>query len=124
MGYQDQSIKRKTMAVIMLTSVAVLLLTAAAFTVYDLVTYRQNLVHSLSATAAIIADHSSAALACRDEKDARATLASLRADPRIVAAALYDAHGNLFVRYPAQSAGQRVSAACRGRAATVSKAGA
>ena len=40
MRFKDQSIKRKTMAVIMLTTVAVLLLTAAAFTVYDLVTYR------------------------------------------------------------------------------------
>src|ERR1035437_8811487 len=103
MGLRDQSIKRKTLAVIMLTSVSVLLLTAAAFTVYDLVTYRQNLVHSLSATAAIIADHSISALTFRDEKDARATLASLRADPRIVAAALYDGQGNLFVRYPAQA---------------------
>ena len=103
MGFQDQSIKRKTLAVIMLTSVVVLLLTAAAFTVYDLVTYRQNLVHSLSATAAILADHSTAALALRDEKDARATLASLRADPGIAAAALYDDHGNLFVRYPRQA---------------------
>src|ERR1035437_5569448 len=98
MGLRDQSIKRKTLAVIMLTSVAVLLLTAAAFTVYDLVTYRQNLVHSLSATAAIIADHSISALTFRDEKDARATLASLRADPRIVAAALYDGQGNLLDR--------------------------
>jgi PAS domain S-box-containing protein len=103
MGTQDRSIKRKTMAVIMLTSVVVLLLTAAAFTVYDLATYRQNLARGLSATAAIIADHTSAALAFRDEKDARATLASLRADPRIVAAALYDRYGNLFVRYPNQT---------------------
>jgi PAS domain S-box-containing protein len=103
MGLEDQSIKRKTMAVMMLATVAVLLLTAAAFTVYDLVTYRQGLVHSLSATAAIIADHSSAALVLRDEKDARATLNSLRADPRIVAAALYDGQGNLFSHYPAQT---------------------
>ncbi len=101
MGIQDQSIKRKTMAVIMLTSVAVLLLTAVAFTAYDLITYRQDLVHSLAATAAIIADHSGPALALRDEKDARATLASLRADRRIVAAALYDSQGKLFIRYPA-----------------------
>ena len=100
MRFKDQSIKRKTMAVIMLTTVAVLLLTTAAFTVYDLVTYRQSLVHSLSATAAILADHSTAALVQRDERDARATLASLRADPRIVAAALYDGQGNLFARYP------------------------
>jgi PAS domain S-box-containing protein len=102
MGIQDQSIKRKTMVVIMLTSVAGLLLTAAAFTVYDLATYRQNRVQSLSATAAIIADHSSAALVSRDAKDGRATLASLRADPRVVAAALYDRQGRLFVRYSAR----------------------
>jgi PAS domain S-box-containing protein len=103
MSFQDQSIKRKAMSVIMLTSVAVLLLTATAFTVYDLATYRQNLAGSLSATAAIIADHSTAALTLRDAQDARATLASLRADPRIVAAALYDRQGKLFARYPLQA---------------------
>jgi PAS domain S-box-containing protein len=103
MGFKDQSIKRKTMAVIMLTTVAVLLLTAAAFTGYDLLAYRQSLVHGLSATAAILADHSTAALALRDEKDAQATLASLRADPRIMAGALYDGRGSLFARYPAQA---------------------
>jgi PAS domain S-box-containing protein len=103
MGFQDQSIKRKTMAVMMLATVAVLLLTVAAFTLYDLATYRRGLVESLSATAAVLADHSTAALVLRDEKDARATLASLRADPRIVAGALYDAQGHLFVRYPTQA---------------------
>jgi PAS domain S-box-containing protein len=103
MGIRDQSIKRKTTAVIMLTSVAVLLLTVVAFTVYDLATYRQNRVQSLSTTAAIIADHSSEALALRDAKDARATLVSLRADPRVVAAALYDGQGHLFVGYPARA---------------------
>ena len=103
MGFQEQSIKRKTMAVIMLTSVVVLLLTTAAFTAYDLVTYRRNLARSLSATAAIIVDHSISALTIRDEKDARANLASLRADPRIAEAALYDSRGSLFVRYPAQA---------------------
>jgi len=91
------------MAVMMLATVLVLLLTAAAFTTYDLVTYRQSLVHSLSATAAILADHSTTALALRDEKDARATLTSLRADSRIVAGALYDGQGNLFVHYPKQA---------------------
>jgi PAS domain S-box-containing protein len=100
MGVRDQSLKRKTTAIIMLTSVAVLLLTAVAFTAYDLATYRENRVQSLSATAAIIADHSSSVLALRDAKEGRTTLASLRADPRVVAAALYDAQGQLFVRYP------------------------
>ena len=103
MGIRDQSLKRKTMAVIMLTSVTGLLLTAVAFTVYDLVTFRQNVAGSLASTAAILAEHSSAAVALRNEKDARAALASLRADPRIEAAALYDRQGNLFVHYPAEA---------------------
>jgi len=103
MGFQDQSIKRKTLAVIMLTSVLVLLVAAAAFTVYDLVMYRQHLAEDLSATAAIIADHSAEALRTGDKKDARATLVSLHADPRIVAAALYDDQGNVFAGYPARA---------------------
>jgi PAS domain S-box-containing protein len=103
MGTPDQSIKRKTMAVIMLTSVSVLLLTVMAFTVFDLLTYRQNLVRSLSATAAVIADHSSSALAAKRETEGQAILGSLRADPRVLGAALYDAQGHLFALYPAQT---------------------
>ena len=49
MGTRDQSIKRKTTAVIMVTSVVVLLLTAAAFTAYDLTAYRRNLARRLTA---------------------------------------------------------------------------
>src|ERR1019366_6102294 len=104
MGLKEQSVKRKTMAVIMLTSVAVLVLTVTAFTAYDLATYRRNLTSSLLASAAIIADRSLFALALRDAKDARATLASLRADPRIAAAALYDGQGRMFAWYPAKAA--------------------
>jgi PAS domain S-box-containing protein len=103
MAFEDQSIKRKAMTVMMLTAVAVLLLSAVAYTIQDLLTYRQNLARSLSGTAAVLADNSVAPLALKDAAAARAALVSLRADPRIVAAALYDNRGNLFARYPAQS---------------------
>ena len=53
MAFQDLPIKRKVMAVIMLTSVSVLVLTAAAFMVYDSVSYRQTMVRSLSTTGSI-----------------------------------------------------------------------
>src|SRR5882724_1647847 len=101
MVFQNLPIKRKVMAVIMLTSIAVLLLTAAAFMFYDLITFRQALIRNLETTASIIADESTAALAYGDEKTAREILAPLRADPQIVRAGLYDTRGNLFVRYPA-----------------------
>ena len=103
MGIQYQSIKRKTVAVIMLTSLAVVVFTLVTLAAYDLVTYRQNLVQRLGVMAAVIADHSGPALARRNEQDARATLGSLRADQRILAAALYDKKEKLFVGYPAQA---------------------
>ncbi len=104
MQLRNESIKRRTLAVLMLTSLAVLVLTTAAFTVYDLVAYRQSLVHGLSAVAAIIAQHGSEALVAGDQREARATLALLRAEPRIEAAALYNREGKLFVHYPTKAA--------------------
>jgi PAS domain S-box-containing protein len=101
MAFQDLSIKRKVMAVIMLTSVTVLLLTAAAFMVYDLITYRQVMIKNLGITASIVADNSTAALAFKNDKNAREILFSLRADTHIVAAALYEDDNNIYVRYPA-----------------------
>jgi PAS domain S-box-containing protein len=96
------SIKRKVMRVIMLTSIATLLITVTAFMIYDLVTFRQGMVQNLATQARIIADNSTAALAFQDENDAMNVLASLRSEPQIIAAALYDAQGKLFAKYPAQ----------------------
>ncbi|HVM48714.1 MAG TPA: PAS domain S-box protein [Candidatus Acidoferrum sp.] len=102
MSFQDQSLKRKAMAVMMLTAVAVLVLSAVAYTVQDLISYRQHLAQSLSGTAAVLADNSVAPLALKDRAAASNCLASLRADPRVVAAAIYDSRGRVFARYPAQ----------------------
>src|SRR5436190_12548558 len=99
-AFQDLPIKRKVMAVIMMTSFSVLLLTAAAFVVADSFSYRQTIVRELSIHAAIISDSSSAALIFQDEEAAQQNLRAVRAEPHIVAAALYDDQGVIFVRYP------------------------
>jgi PAS domain S-box-containing protein len=99
--FRNLSIKGKVVSVIMLTTIIVLLLTVTAFTVYDLVSYRNALVRNLVMTAAITADNSTAVLAFEDEENAQKTLKALKADPHITTAALYDLKGNLFVRYPA-----------------------
>jgi methyl-accepting chemotaxis protein len=95
------SIKRKVTIVIMRASIAVLLVTVAAFMTYDLVTFRQAMVQNLVTQARIIADNSTAAVAFRNENDAASVFFTLRTDPHIIAAAIYDAHGKLFVKYPA-----------------------
>src|SRR5882724_1679450 len=100
MAFQDLPIRRKVTAVIMLTSITALLITAAAFMVYDAISYRGLLAHDLSIISSIIADNSSGVLAFPNEPEAEAILARLRAEPHIVAAALYDEKGQLFVHYP------------------------
>ena len=96
------SIKQKVMLVILLTSITVLLVAATAFVLYDLVTVRQTMSRYLAAQARLIAQHSDDALSHRNEAEAASILASLRADPHIVAAAIYNAQGKLFAKYPTQ----------------------
>jgi PAS domain S-box-containing protein len=98
---QTSSIRRKVMRVIMLASLTVMLVTVAAFMAYDLVTFRQTMVRNLATQARTVAENSTAALEFRLENDASGVLASLRTEPHIIAAALYDAQGRLFVKYPA-----------------------
>jgi PAS domain S-box-containing protein len=98
---RKSSIKRKVTIVIMRASIGVLLVTVAAFMIYDLVTFRETMVQNLFTEGRTIADNSTAALTFGFQKDATDVLASLRTDPHIVAAAFYDAHGKLFVKYPA-----------------------
>ncbi len=95
------TIKRQLMTVIMVTTSIVLLLTATAFIVYDLVNFRRALVKHLTTRAQILAYNSTAVLMFRNTHEAEVILSSLQADPHITAAALYDRDGHLFVRYPA-----------------------
>jgi PAS domain S-box-containing protein len=96
----ELSIRRKIMTVTMLTSVVVLILAVAAFMAYDLVAYRESMRRSLTTLAQVTAENSTAALAFGNEKDASDTLSSLRLEPQIVAAGLYDSSGKIFVWYP------------------------
>jgi PAS domain S-box-containing protein len=102
MTTQDTSIKRKVMTAIMVTVVAVLLVTVAAFMIYDLATFRQTMARNITTQGRTLVENVNAALAFKNENDARSVLYSLSADPHIKAAVLYDAEGKLFVKYPDQ----------------------
>jgi PAS domain S-box-containing protein len=88
------------MTIMLLISGLVLLLTCAAFLVYDVLTFRQTAVRELSTLGKIIAANSTAALAFQNQDDAREVLAALKADRHIVAATLYDSRGRRFAVYP------------------------
>jgi len=101
MLFQDVPIKRKLTSVIMLTSSIVLLLTCMAFAAYELITFRQAMTRNLATLAQVVAANSTATIVLRGENAARDTLASLKAEQHIVAAALYDEGGKLFAKFPA-----------------------
>ncbi|HLX72880.1 MAG TPA: PAS domain S-box protein [Verrucomicrobiae bacterium] len=100
MKSRELPIQRKIMAVTMLTSVIVLVVALGAFMAYDLSTFRATTVRTLTALSQATAENSTAALAFGDQADASRTLASLRLEPQVVGAALYDGNGKLFARYP------------------------
>src|SRR6266536_4333217 len=99
MALRDAPIRRKLMTIMLMISGLVLLLTCAAFLIYDLLTFRQTAVRELSTLGKIVAANSTAALAFQNQDDAREVLAALKADRHIVAATLYDRRGRRFAVY-------------------------
>ncbi len=100
MPRRDTPIRRRLMRIMLTTSGLVLLLTSAAFLSYEFLTYRQAAVRELSTVGRIIAANSTASLAFQNPEDAREVMAALKAEPDIVAAALYDGYGRIFAIYP------------------------
>jgi PAS domain S-box-containing protein len=96
----DKSIRRRLMRMMMLTCAASIGLAAVTFIVYELLATRSETRENVATLARIIAGSSTAALAFRAEDDAHETLASLRSEPQIMAAALYDENGQVFATYP------------------------
>src|SRR3989449_4687972 len=90
---------------LVLISGLVLLLTSAALVGYQYWLFRQTMRSTLSVRGRILATNTTASLAFANDADARELLAALRADPHIVAAALYDKNGHLFATYPANLPG-------------------
>ncbi|MGH7700999.1 MAG: sensor histidine kinase [Gemmatimonadales bacterium] len=111
MAFGEWPIRRKLIAVLLLTSGLVLLLTSVAFVGYQYWSFRQSARNVLSVRGRVIAANSTAALAFANVADAEEILSALRADPHLAAAALYDRDGRLFAAYPADAPGDRFPAA-------------
>jgi len=100
MNFRDLPIKRKLTAVIMITSTVVLLLTASAFILYEVLTIRDSLKASSEAIAVIAAEEGSAAVAAGDQKAAEEILSNFSVKRQILLSALYLKNGRLLTRYP------------------------
>ena len=87
------------MRISMLVSTSVLLLASLGFIVYELVTFRDTMVKSLTTQTEIIGINTVSALLFNDSAAATQTMMALRVKPNITAAAIYSVDGKLFARY-------------------------
>ncbi len=100
MAFENMRLRQRLMAIMLMTSASVLLLTCAGFFAYEFLTFRHSMHRQLSTIAAIVADNSTAVLAFKDRGAAREILFALKAEPHITEAALYDEEGHLFTTFP------------------------
>ena len=96
---QNLPIRRKLMAILMLTSGVALLLACSASVFYDWVASRKMLAGTLGQISEVIGKNSSAALAFGDSKAAEDTLAGLKDNPGIVFAGILTPDKRWFARY-------------------------
>ncbi len=93
------TIKRKLIAIIMMTSAIVLMISSVTFVVTELISFRKAMVEDLSILANVIGTNSTAALAFNDENAAKETLSALKAEPHITVACILTPDSNVFSTY-------------------------
>lgn len=98
--FNDLPVRKKLMRAFMVISVSVLALTCSAYFTYEFFTFRMTMVRQVTVLGKIIAANSTAALAFDSREDANEILSSVRVQPHIVAAGIYDKQGHLFAFYP------------------------
>jgi len=98
----DWSIRRKLTALTTTGAVIALLLACLAFGVHNVRSIRAAKARQLAALADILGFNATPALEFCDAGTAAEVLSSLRLQPSIELAALFDARGKLFATYPSQ----------------------
>ncbi|MGV7222388.1 MAG: ATP-binding protein [Nitrospinales bacterium] len=97
--FRNNSITRKLIWIIMITSGSVLLLAGGSFISYDILRARDLISNEMNSLATVIGANSSAPLEFNDMDAGKETLETLRADPRVLSAALFYSDGSLFTSF-------------------------
>jgi signal transduction histidine kinase/DNA-binding response OmpR family regulator len=106
---RDRSITKRLTRMNVLVSGAALLICCVAFVAYDLVSFREAMVHNLSIQAQIAGSNSVSALLFDDPHTAEGTLSALNAAPSIVSAGIYKPDSRPFAMYQRDGAGQSLA---------------
>src|SRR6267143_1485106 len=96
---RNYSIAAKLTIMNMLVSGAALVIACLAFVAYDLISFRQNMIHNLSIQAQMAGSNSVSPLLFNDPQAAENTLSALRAARSVVSAGIYTLDGRPFATY-------------------------
>jgi len=93
----------------MLVSTVALLLACVGFLAYDQITFRESLVHTLSAQAQIIGSNTLSAILFNDPQSAAKTLSALQSSPGIASAGILTSNRKPFATYTKNNVDEVVS---------------
>ncbi len=96
---QKTSIQTKIVTIILLTSGMVLLLTFAAYFLYEYYSFKRTTVYQLSLMSRMLGANSTDALLTSNREDATHILSSLAVESHIMAGGIYDSANRLFATY-------------------------
>jgi len=102
--FRHYSIKRKLMVFFLLLSAVGIFVTTTAFLINEFYSHHQSARQEIKAQASILARNTSAAIIFSDKTAANEILSGLKANPRIVAVALFSMDHSLFAHYVAHGA--------------------
>ena len=95
-SFSDMRLRRKIMVITVISTLVALVMVCLTFFLYEMMTYPEIRLKSLATWAQIMGDNSTAALTFNDHKTALEMLATLKANPSILSACLYDNKGQQF----------------------------
>lgn len=107
---RNWSIKNKLKAVIILTSLAVLLVLFLVFVVNQRNFLRSSLLQEMDVLSRNIANNCAASVIFGDRPTAGETLESLQANPQVIACIIYDTDGQVFSSYYQQQSSKTLLA--------------
>ncbi len=93
------SIRFKLTAIMVATSIIVLLLASAVYLITDVIGQRNDLVEDVSTVAEIIASGAGQDVVRKNQKAAGAHLGNLKSDPHVISAFIVTAHDDIFASY-------------------------
>jgi signal transduction histidine kinase/DNA-binding response OmpR family regulator len=103
--FRDSSIRGKLSMLIFCTSLLGLSIAGVSFEIYERSSFRAGLINELTAHADMLGSNTAASLAFNDRKSAQDLMGALRLERHILAACIYDIHGNIFAEYRREGAG-------------------